>query len=149
MQIVLETNIDDLDPRLWPGVLDALLAAGASDAWLTPILMKKGRPAHTLHVLVGPERLPAVRHTVIEHTTAIGMREHRVVKHPLGRDIRTVLVRDVPVRVKVAFSGDLVVNVMPEFDDVAAAAHRLGVPAKILLSEAIAAAHDDARRGHA
>jgi pyridinium-3,5-bisthiocarboxylic acid mononucleotide nickel chelatase len=98
-------------------------------------------------VLVAPDRLPAVRHTVIEQTTAIGMREHRVVKHPLGRDIRTVLVRGLPVRVKVAFSGDLVVNVMPEFDDVAAAAARLGVPAKLLLAEAMAAAHEDATRG--
>ena len=67
--LLLETNVDDLDPRLWPAAIAALLAAGASDAWLTPILMKKGRPAHTLSVLVAADRAAAVRREVYRHTT--------------------------------------------------------------------------------
>ena len=59
--LVLETNVDDLDPRLWPDVITAVLAAGALDAWLTPILMKKGRPAHTFRALVAPDRAAEVR----------------------------------------------------------------------------------------
>ena len=66
--LLVETNVDDLDPRVWPAVIAALLEAGASDAWLTPILMKKGRPAHTLSVLVAADRAPAVRAEIFRQT---------------------------------------------------------------------------------
>jgi len=138
--VVLEANVDDLDPRLWPAVLAALLAAGASDAWLTPILMKKGRPAHTLSVLVAPARLDAVRRVVFTESSTIGVREHAVRKQALDRELRTVDVDGCQIAVKVARLDGDVVNVAPEYDDVAAAAARLGRPLKSVLAAAVAAA---------
>ncbi|GAA4210139.1 nickel pincer cofactor biosynthesis protein LarC [Actinocatenispora rupis] len=138
--LVLECNVDDLDPRLWPAVLTRLLAAGAADAWLTPILMKKGRPAHTLHVLCRPDRLDAVRAVVFAETTSIGLRAYRVDKFPLDRAGEVVTVDGQPVRLKVARDGGTVVNVSVEYEDVVAAAETLGVPAKQVLARATAAA---------
>ena len=139
--LVLSCNVDDLDPRLWPGVLAALLAAGAADAWLTPILMKKGRPAHTLSVLCATDRAPALRAVIYAQTSTIGVREVAVAKYPLAREQASVDVDGQPVRLKIARHGDTVVNVSVEYDDVAAAAAALGVPAKQVLARATAAAH--------
>jgi uncharacterized protein (TIGR00299 family) protein len=138
--VVLECNVDDLDPRLWPSVLDAVLAAGASDAWLTPILMKKGRPAHTLRVLCPPGLAGALRSLVVRQTSTIGLRQYPVDKYPLERTVSTVDVDGQPVRVKLASLSGEVVNVAVEYDDVLAAARALAVPAKVLLSRATAAA---------
>jgi uncharacterized protein (TIGR00299 family) protein len=139
--LVLSCNVDDLDPRLWPGVLAALLGAGAADAWLTPILMKKGRPAHTLSVLCAPDRAAALRAVIYAQTSTIGVREVAVAKYPLAREQASVDVDGQPVRLKIARHGDTVVNVSVEYDDVAAAAAALGVPAKQVLARATAAAH--------
>ena len=134
---VLETNVDDLDLRAWPGVLEALLAAGASDAWLAPILMKKGRPAHTLSVLVPGGSRGAVRDVIYRETTTLGVRETPVGKNELQRDWVTVTVAGEPVRIKVGRWPDgRVVNAMPEWEDVVRAAARAGRPVKQLLAEA-------------
>lgn len=138
--LVIETNVDDLDPRLWPAVLTRLLAVGASDAWLTPILMKKGRPALTLSVLSDPTAAEAVRRVVFTETSSIGLREYRVDKHALARSSLTVHVEGLPVRVKIASLDGEVVNATPEYEDVAAAAATLGRPAKVVLAAASAAA---------
>jgi uncharacterized protein (TIGR00299 family) protein len=137
---VLETNIDDLDPRLWPGVLDALFAAGASDAWLTPILMKKGRPAHTLSVLCQPEAVPDVQAAVFATTTTIGLRVAPVGKVALDRTASSVEVLGGRVGVKIAMAGGRVVNVSVEYEDVAALARTSGLPVKEVLRAATAAA---------
>jgi uncharacterized protein (TIGR00299 family) protein len=140
--VVLETNVDDLDPRLWPRVLSQLLAAGASDAWLTPILMKKGRPAHTLHVLCRDETVLRQRlsQVVFRETPAIGLRTTAVAKTALQRHETTVDVGGRAVRVKLALLDGAVVNAQPEYDDVASAAAALDLPAKVVLARATAAA---------
>ncbi|ROR89204.1 nickel pincer cofactor biosynthesis protein LarC [Nocardioides aurantiacus] len=137
---LLETNVDDLDPRLWPGVITALLEAGASDAWLTPILMKKGRPAHTLAVLVPAPLLEGVRREVYRHTSTIGLRQQRVGKHALDRSMGEVVVDGERIAVKVARLDGEVLNAQPEFEDVAAAARALGRPATHVMAEAVALA---------
>ncbi|MEL4505324.1 nickel pincer cofactor biosynthesis protein LarC [Luteococcus sp. H138] len=123
---VLECNVDDLDPRLWPGILDALLAAGAKDAWLTPILMKKGRPAHTLHVLTDdPERL---RPLVFRHTTTLGIREVLVDRTALERRWVPVNIEGHVVQVKQGLLDGEVMTSQPEFRDVQALAAALDIP---------------------
>ncbi len=137
--LLIETNVDDLDPRLWPNVLAALLDAGASDAWLSPIIMKKGRPAHTLHVLVSADVAERVRTEVFRQTSTIGVREIPIGKHALDRRMATVQVDGCDVRVKLAVHNGSVVNAQPEYDDVARAAQALSRPAKDVLAEAVAA----------
>jgi pyridinium-3,5-bisthiocarboxylic acid mononucleotide nickel chelatase len=138
--LLLECNVDDLDPRLWPAALAALLDAGASDAWLTPILMKKGRPAHTLSVLVDAGHADAVREVVFAHTTTLGLRETPVTKQALQRREEVVDVDGHQVRVKIGVSNGVVVNAQPEYDDVAAAAAATGQPPKSVLARAVAQA---------
>jgi pyridinium-3,5-bisthiocarboxylic acid mononucleotide nickel chelatase len=140
--LLIEANIDDLDPRLWPPVLARLIDAGASDAWLTPIMMKKGRPAHTLSVLVDEPAADTVRTVVFVETSTIGLREHAVDKRALVREARTVEVDGQQIRIKIATLDGRVVNVQPEYDDVAAAAAALGRPVKAVLAAANAAAHE-------
>lgn len=138
--LLVEANVDDLDPRLWPGVLDALLAAGAADAWLTPILMKKGRPAHTVSALTPADMVESVRRALFVESSTIGVRTVHVDKSALDRDWIEVDVDGHCVRVKVARLEGTVVTVNPEWEDVRAAAHALNRAAKDVLADATATA---------
>lgn len=138
--VVIETNVDDMDPRLWPPVLAALLEAGASDAWLSPILMKKGRPAHTLHVLCRPEVIGRVRSALVRHTTTIGMRSYEIEKYALEREYDHVEVDGHRIGIKIAREGGEVVNVSVEYEDAVAAAAALARPLKVVMAQATAQA---------
>ena len=134
--VQFEANVDDLDPRVWPEAIAAVLGAGAQDAWVTPITMKKGRPAVTFSALCAPTAAPSVRHAIFRETSTIGLRETLITKHPLDRVETAVEVDGQRIGVKIASHGGVVANRSVEWDDVAAAAHALGRPAKQVLAEA-------------
>lgn len=141
--IVVEANVDDLDPRLWPGVVAALLEAGAGDAWLTPIHMKKGRPAVTVSAMAAPHVAAALRDVLFRQTSTIGVREREVAKHTLEREhVQVVLADGSRVSVKTARLDGEIVNAAPEFDEVAELAARTGRPVKHVLAEAAGLAQD-------
>lgn len=138
--VIVEANIDDLDPRVWPTVLQQLLDAGADDAWLTPILMKKGRPAHTVHALVPDIRADIVSAVLLAETSTIGLRRIAVGKTALPRSWVTVPVTGGEVRIKIAHQHGRIVQATPEFEDVAALARATGRALHVVLQEAAASA---------
>ncbi|GAA2552483.1 nickel pincer cofactor biosynthesis protein LarC [Winogradskya consettensis] len=138
--VLLEANVDDLDPRLWPGILSSLLDLGASDAWLVPILMKKGRPAHTLSVLCPPELAEPLTDRIFHDTTTLGVRRSPRDKTALERAFVPVKVGTGHVAVKTGHRDGVLVQVMPEFEDVATLARSQGRPERLVLQEAVAAA---------
>lgn len=133
---LIETNIDDMDPRLWPSALAALMDGGAADAWLTPILMKKGRPAHTLQVLATADLVSTMADLVFIHTSGIGLRSYPVDRATLDREDVTVVVGGCPIRVKVARLRGRIVNAQPEFDDVLHVASTLDKSPRDILRQA-------------
>jgi uncharacterized protein (TIGR00299 family) protein len=134
--VLIETNLDDMSPELLPHVIDRLLAAGAQDAWLTSIVMKKGRPAFTLSVLAGKAEIDRVLDVVYRETTTLGVRVREVAKDELAREWIEVSVSGQPVRVKVGRRSGEIVTLAPEHDDAARAARATGFALKDVYAEA-------------
>jgi uncharacterized protein (TIGR00299 family) protein len=138
--VVLEANVDDFDPRLWPGVLSRLVDAGAADAWLVPILMKKGRPAHTLAVLARPDQAARLQEEVLRQTSSFGVRQTAVARSALPRGWVDVTVDGVRLPIKIAHRNGVIWQATPEFDDLDRLATERAIPRAALLHAADAAA---------
>ena len=137
-RLEVQCNVDDLDPRVWPYVLGQLLAAGADDAWLVPIAMKKSRPAFNLRVLLREEIIGAITDCVIKETSTIGYRLRPVTKVALARRTQVVDVSGSPVRVKLATDASgRVVNRAAEFEDAVVVAQQTGRALAEVLAEAV------------
>jgi len=137
--VLVECNLDDLPGELIPDALEACWAAGALDAWLTPVQMKKGRPGIVLSALARPEREAALSRALLTVTTTLGIRCVPVTRLELERESRQVWVDGQRVAIKLGRLDGQVVNVSPEHDDVARAAAALGRPVKQVWAAALAA----------
>jgi pyridinium-3,5-bisthiocarboxylic acid mononucleotide nickel chelatase len=137
---VIEATVDDIDPRLWPDALAALHAAGAIDCWLTPVLMRKGRPGHVVSALTAPETAHSVARALLRETTTLGLRITDVERISLQRDSVQVEVAGHTVRVKRGFLDGVPVTVQPEFVDARAAAASARLPIAEVIDQAREAA---------
>ncbi len=140
---VLESNIDDMTPELGAHLLDRLLAAGALDAWLTPVVMKKGRLAVVVGALVDHSRQEAVLRALLTESSSLGARIVPVRRVRRPRRVEEVATRFGPIPVKIAEGDGLPRNLAPEFEACRAAAARHGVPLKEVFAATLAAIGGD------
>jgi uncharacterized protein (TIGR00299 family) protein len=129
--VLLEANVDDVTGEVLGHAVAALLAAGAHDAWVTPIVMKKGRPAHTVHALADPALVSQIVEVMATETGSLGVRGHRIERWTRPRRHERVVVDDLSVRVKVSPG-----RAKAEFDDAATVAERTGRPVRDVIAEA-------------
>ncbi len=137
--MVIETNIDDMNPQVFGFVMDRAFELGALDAFLTPVQMKKSRPGNLLTILCEPLRLDAMIEMLLSETTTLGVRYYEAQRRVLERAIEFVETRYGCVRVKVARDGARTLHFQPEYKDCARIASDAGVPLIEVQSAASAA----------
>ena len=136
---VLEANLDDCPGELVGRAIEAALAAGALDAWVAPLTMKKGRPGFLLGALARRDRREEVARVLLSETTTLGVRYHPVDRLELDRELVPVETPYGQVRVKVARSSGTLVGAHPEYEDCLARANERGVAVKEVLAAALTA----------
>ena len=129
--LVLETNLDDVTGEQLGYAVAAALDAGALDAWVSPVTMKKGRPGHVLHVLTDATRVDALRSEIQRVTGTMGVRVTTVERWLVARELAQVTVDGMMVRMKIT-NG----RAKPEFDDVALVATKTGASVHEVASRA-------------
>lgn len=128
--IVLETNIDDLNPQFYGYIIDKLFAVGALDVWFTPIYMKKNRPAYKLSVLLDEAKLSQIKDLLFAETTTIGLRYYRVERSVLERKVLAIDTQWGQARVKIAHLDEKAIKIFPEYDDIKLMAQKHNIPLK-------------------
>jgi len=134
--VVIETNIDDMNPQFYDYVMERLLAMEVLEVFITPILMKKSRPGHLLTVICSSEKLSSVTKFLLRETTTLGLRWHQEERAKTDREILTQETKYGKIRFKLAKWEGKVVNLSPEYEDCKRLALEKGVPLKEVFEEA-------------
>jgi uncharacterized protein (TIGR00299 family) protein len=137
--IVIEANIDDMNPQNFGYVTEMLLSAGALDVFTIPIQMKKNRPAHLLQVLAPSDAVERLSRIIFQETTTIGLRRHSTQRTTLDREFVEVDTEYGTVKIKVSRMDGEVVNFAPEYEDCARIARARGISLKLVQSLAVSA----------
>jgi len=138
--LLLETNIDDMNPQLIGALFETLLADGALDVYCTPIIMKKNRPAFLFSVLCRPADGQRFQARLLRETTTLGIRAQTVWRHAAARAFRQAATPYGPVRIKLKLLDGAVAGAMPEYDDCLAIARAHSLPLQQVMREARRAA---------
>ena len=133
--IVIETNIDDMNPQVYDYLIEKLMKQGAQDAYLTPIIMKKGRPAILLSVLTDNAKTDVLLDTIFRETTSIGVRIQETGRKKLTREIKEVDTTYGKVRIKISKRGDEILTATPEYEDCRRIAEERKIPLKQVMEE--------------
>ena len=134
--VVIETNIDDMNPQFYDYLIEKLLAMEVLEVFITPILMKKNRPGHLLTIICPSEKLPSVTKFLLRETTTLGLRWHEEERAKADREILTRETKYGKIRFKLARWEGRVVNLSPEYEDCKRSALKKGVPLKEVFEEA-------------
>ncbi len=125
--MMVECTIDDMNPEWYEFLIQKLFDAGASDVYLTPVVMKKSRPANKLSVLCSRRLLPEIKATIFNHSTSIGLREYSVAKTVLQREEKEIETELGKVRVKVSYYEGKEIHAKPESEDLRKLASQHGL----------------------
>jgi hypothetical protein len=128
--VVLESEIDDMNPQLFGPLMERLHQAGALDVFYAPVQMKKNRPGTLVTVIARPDQRESLSGLLFAETTTIGVRYHEMQRDCLEREVRSIATPVGPIRFKVARRAGRVLNASPEFEDCAKAAAEHGLPIK-------------------
>jgi hypothetical protein len=134
--IQLECNIDDMNPQIYPYLIERLLDEGALDAYCLPVVMKKGRPGTVVTVIADAGSVEALKALLYRETTTLGLRETVVVREKLERSFEEITLEGRTVRIKVARHNGKVVNIQPEFEDCKTVSAGTGIALKAVIERA-------------